>query len=176
MKILAGFILGLLLCGGLYLYDKMQPPQIAQLLPTTPKLAGEEKEAKKCETVMAFKPDAKKTLGLPEQIQKDEQSSVIAASPVPPSDYPRTATAVLHRDTGLGEIYLQQDSLPWLAFNKRNTVSVGYGLGGDSDITSTWHVGAQHQFMQTKAINLHLGGHLFGDGYKFVEVGGHINF
>ncbi len=132
----AGMIVSAILCatlGAAYTIWKAPDKIVAQLAPTSPKIANTAKESKQCATVQAFKDPAKKKLDLPEQIQQDKQAVVLAAAPVPPSDYPRTATGVLHLDTGLGEIYLKDDPLPWLAFNRRGAVGVAYGFKDDAD-------------------------------------------
>lgn len=143
---------------------------------TPPKFANAKTETKACTTVTALVPKVMEEVGLPAAVQKNEQASVLAIAAVPRSNNPLFATSVLYRDTGIGEIYFTPQPLPWLAFNKQASVSLGYGIGGDENITSTWHLGARYEFVQAKAINIHVRGDFFGDGYKFAEIGGQINF
>lgn len=127
-----GIVVGIFIAACVCSWLQFKPPTLAVLAPASPKLSGATTVTKACTTVRTYQDSVKKKLGLPDPIKKDSQASVIAAAAIPPSDYPRTATSVLHLDTGVGEIYLQQDSLPWVAFNRRATIGVTYGIKDDS--------------------------------------------
>ncbi len=172
-----GIVLGLLVCAGVAAWRALQPPTFAQLAPTSPKMAGTAKEQKACTTVSAFKASAKKKLDLPEHVQQDEQASVLAAAPVPPSDHPRTATAVLRRDTGIGEIYLKDDPLPWLDLNplRRWALAVDYGLINRAD-EPTWHIGGRYDFLKVKALRFGTAAHVFGEGTRYIGAGLEVKF
>lgn len=171
--VILGIILSVLVGGGFYLWDNMQPPKIAQLLPTSPKIKEIPKEQKQCEKVMAFKAPAKEKLNLPEHVQKDERAVVIAAAPVPPSDYPRTATSVLRMDTGIGEIYLKQDPLPWLAAQRKWLVGGFYGLSDPANgpTTKTIELIGLYDMFQAKALHIGPMGRINDAGEKAVFVG-----
>jgi len=169
---IAGIILAGLACAGWTLWTA-PARAVAQLAPTSPKVAKIDKVTRDCKTVEVFADKAKRKLDLPEHVQKDEQASVLAAAPVPPSDYPRTATAVLHRDTGVGEIYLRQDPLPWLAFDSRGALGVAYGIKDDTDGFVT-RIYGRLDLMQVKRLHAGLLGDVdnTGDWYGggFVEA------
>jgi hypothetical protein len=154
--LISGIVIGALIVAIGCAWLKFKPGLPAVLAPTSPKIADIAKETKPCTSVQAFKDPAKKKLNLPEHVQKDEQASVIAAAPVPPSDYPRTATAVLHRDTGIGEIYLQQDTLPWLAFNPRWRFGIFYGasFSASQDASDSFESGVALGTIQYEALQL----------------------
>lgn len=160
--------------GMAWLAFKPSLPSVLGVAP--PKFADAKTETVPCKTVQALAPNVKEEVGLPVAVQKDEQASVLTIAAVPRSDNPLFATAVLHRDSGIGEIYFTPQPLPWLAFNKQASVFAGYAIAGNESLKSTWRAGARYEFVQAKAINIHVEGGLFGDGYKFAEIGGRINF
>lgn len=123
-----GFVVAALCAGGLWAWSTLKPSLPAVLGQPTDRVANIPTETKPCTQVQALAPPAKKKLDLPEPIQKDEQASVLAAVDVPRTDHPLIATALLHRDTGIGEIYFTPQPLPWIAFNRRATIGVAYGL------------------------------------------------
>lgn len=171
-----GFVTCALCAAGIWVWSTFKPslPSVVGVAP--PKFANAKTETVPVKAVQALATKVKKQVGLPVAVQKDDQASVLAIVAVPRSNNPLFATSVLHRDTGLGEIYFTPQPLPWLAFNKQASASFGYGLGGIEGLKSTWHAGARYEFVQAKSINIHVEGHYFGDGYKFAEVGGRINF
>jgi hypothetical protein len=173
--LLIGIVIGLAIAGGLYLYDKMRDPLPSVLAPVSPKVADAAKETKTCDKVQAYVPKVKKELGLPEHVQKDEQASVIAAAPVPPSDYPRTAITLLHRDTGVGEIYLQPEPTPWVAAVTRYNLGLYYGARTDADALVARLV-ASGEFLQLKRLNLGGTVSVDSDGQAFGGVGISIRF
>ena len=122
------FIAGLLVAAGICAWMKYRPSLPAVLGQPTDRVAATHTETKPCTQVQALAPKAKKKLGLPDPIQKDEQASVLTAVDVPRTDHPLIATALLHRDTGIGEIYFTPQPLPWLDFNRRTTLGVAYGF------------------------------------------------
>lgn len=166
---IAGIILAGLACAGWTLWTA-PARTVAQLAPTSPKVAKIDKVTRDCKTVEVFADAAKKKLDLPEHVQKDEQASVLAAAPVPPSDYPRTATAVLHRDTGVGEIYLRTDPLPWLAFDQRWRFGAWYGVNDER--TGVVRGQAQYEAVQTKRLKWGVLGSVETGRRYFLGVGG----
>ena len=127
-----GIFLGLLVAAGLYAYKALKPSLPAVLGEAPAKFAGAKTETKDCKTVQALVPKAKKDVGLPIAIQKDDDTSLLAVAVVPRSDNPLWASAVLHRSTGVGEIYFTPQPLPWLAFNRRGALGVAYGARSEA--------------------------------------------
>jgi hypothetical protein len=157
-------MMGMLVIAGIWANHNLRNLTLpAVLAPTSSKLAGVAREPQPCTTVQAFKPGAKKKLSLPEAIQADPQASVLAAASVPPSDRPRTATALLHRDTGLGEIYLRDDPLPWLAFNRRSALGIAWGAkAGASGLVTRGY--GRVDMLQVKRLHAGLLGDVDSDG------------
>lgn len=124
----SGVVVGALIVVAGCVWLKYRPSLPAVLGQPTDRVAGIPTETKPCTQVQALAPKAKKKLGLPDPIQKDEQASVLTAVDVPRTDHPLIATALLHRDTGIGEIYFTPQPLPWLDFNRRATLGIAYGF------------------------------------------------
>ncbi len=169
---IAGIILAGLACAGWTLWTAPSRT-VAQLAPTSPKVAKIDKVTRDCKTVEVFADRAKKKLDLPEHVQKDEHASVLAAAPVPVSDYPRTATAILHRDTGIGEIYLRDDPLPWLAIESRWRLGAWYGVNDEQGGAIRAH--ARYEVAQTKRLHWSLLGSVETGGRFFAGVGGEFH-
>lgn len=172
----AGFAVALLCAAVAWSWSTYKPRLPSVLAPTSPKVDDIKTEPKDCTTVQAFKSPAKQKLDLPAHVQKDEQASVIAAAPIPPSDYPRTATAVLHRDTGIGEIYLHDDPLPWISLNydRRWRATVLYGVRDDS--ASIWRGTVDYSIARIKALEGVANVQVDSDGRRFAGVGLSLKF
>lgn len=170
----AGAIAGLLCAALLWVWNAYKPSLPAVLGQPAAKVAGIPTETKACTQVQALAPPAKKKLGLPEHVQKDEQASALTAANVPPSDHPLIATALLHRDSGLGEIYFTPQPMPWLAFNRRTAIGVSYGIKDDTNGFVTRLYG-RLDIIQVKRLHAGLladvdnAGGWYGGGY--VEMG-----
>ncbi len=168
-----GIGLGVLFCAGVAAWRAVQPPRLATLAPPAAKVAGIPTETVPCTTVRALAAPAKNKLNLPAAVRHDDQASVLAAADVPRTDDPLIATALLHRDTGLGEIYFTPQPRPWLDLDppRRWTFDVGYGLKlkrGNSD--GTGYFGATYLPARVKRVAL--GGvlHVYTDRDAFAGV------
>lgn len=170
LGIAIGLLLAAFAAAGIAAWKTWWPSLPSVLAPTSPKVDDIKTETKDCKTVQAFKDPAKRKLDLPEHVQKDEQASVIAAAPIPPSDYPRTATAVLHRDTGIGEIYLHDDPMPWVSFSRRWTVGAFYGVRDDVTQPVMRFTGL-YKLAQIKALHIGIQGQIDTDGRRFGGIG-----
>lgn len=109
-------------------------PSLPSVLATPAKeLAKEETKNLDCKPVVVYRDKVKTKLGLPDIVTKDPDKHVVASSKVPSSDYPHTMTAVYDEKVGSVDMFLRQDPLPWLAFNRRAAVGVAYGVKDDAD-------------------------------------------
>ena len=133
MKNLAiGFVVGLLVAAGVCAWNAYKPKLPSVLAPPAKELAKEETTVKECQKVAVFRDKVKKKLDLPATVQKDPDKHVVAASPVPPSDHPHTMTAVYDSGTGGVDMFLRQDPLPWLAFNRKGALGMAYGARSEA--------------------------------------------
>lgn len=151
--LVVGIVAGLLLAGIGCAWLKFKPSLPSVLGVAPPKFADAKTEAVPCKTVQALLPKVKKQVGLPAAIQKDEQASVLAIAAVPRSDNPLFATAVLHRDTGVGEIYFTPQRLPLFGYYNRWRFGGYYGFndaGNGSVLLGT----AQYEAIQVKSMRL----------------------
>jgi hypothetical protein len=127
-----GLVIGLLLAGGACAWLKLKPSLSSVLAPPADELAKEETKRLDCKPVLVYRDKVEKKLGLPDIVTKDPGKHVVAASPVPPSDYPHTMTAVYDDRSGGVDMFLRQDPLPWLAFNRRGALGVAYGARSEA--------------------------------------------
>ncbi|OGO34707.1 MAG: hypothetical protein A2Z03_09720 [Chloroflexi bacterium RBG_16_56_8] len=157
----AGFITAILCAAVLWVWSTLKPSLPAMLGEAPDKFATTPVETKQCTTVQVLVPKAKKKAGLPAAIVQDEQASLLAVATVPHLDRPQIASAVLHRDTGKGEIYFTPQPRPWLAFDRRGEAGIGYVWKDDALI---WQLDARLELVQAKAIRLAVTGTLDGAG------------
>jgi hypothetical protein len=139
-NLIIGIIIGLLTAAGVCAWKAYTPNLPSVLAPPAPELAKEETTIKECQKIAVFRDKVKKKLDLPATVQKDTSKHVVASSPVPPSDYPHTMTAVYDSGTGAVDMFLRQDPLPWLAFNRRGAIGAAYGFkdGADGFVTRVY--------------------------------------
>jgi len=124
-----GFVLGLLVAGAVCAYNTLSRIAMPSVLaPPSKELAKEETNVLDCQKVAVFRPKVKDNLNLPDTVKKDPDKKVVASSPVPPSDHPHTMTAVYDSGTGGVDMFLRQDPLVWLAFNRKGAIGAAYGF------------------------------------------------
>lgn len=143
-------------------------PSVLGVVP--PKFADAKTETVPCKTVQALAPKVKKEVGLPVAVQKDEQASVLAIAVVPRSDNPLFATSVLHRDTGIGEIYFTPQPRPWLAFDRRWLVGGFYSLR-DGQTEPVGELLGLYDLAQIKALHVGAMAHLDTTGRRSLGIG-----
>lgn len=166
----AGIVLGLLLATAAWAWHSVKPSLPAVLAPPATKIAGLATETQPCTTVVALTPAAKKKLGLPPALQQDPQASVLTAADVPRTDHPLIATAVLRRDTGVGEIYFTPQARPWLATDRRWLVG-GFYTYRDDAAQPVGELLVMVDLLQIKALHLGAMGHLDTTGRRALGVG-----
>lgn len=151
-----GFLFGFVTCAlcaaGIWVWSTFKPSLPAVLGEAPPKFIGAKTETKECKTLQALAPKAKKDVGLPVAIQKDEDTSLLVVAKVPRSENPLWASAVLHRATGIGEIYFTPQPLPWLAFNRRGEIGLSWLPLTDKGGGAVTSLDGRIELMQAKAM------------------------
>ncbi len=165
-----GIIIGALVAAGICAWLKFKPSLPSVLLPPAKELAGAPTDTLKGKTVIVYRDAVEKKLGLPDIVKRDASKHVVAAAKVPPSDYPHTMTAVYDDRSGGVDMFLRQDKLPWLAFNRRGSIGVAYGFKGGHD-GAVARVYGRLDLVQIKRLHVGLlgdvdgGGGWYGGGY-----------
>ena len=146
-----------------------KPSLPSVLAPVSDDLAKVKQELLECQKLKVYVPKAKKKLNLPDTIKSDPTKHVLAASPIPPSDYPHTMTAVYDQGTGVVDMFLRRDPLPWLAFNRRWRFGGYYGI---NDRESGVVMGAaSYEFLQLKRLHVTATGQVDTSSRWFIGVG-----
>ena len=167
--LVVGIVAGLLLAGGMCVWLKFKPSLPSVLAPPSKELAKEETKRLDCKPVLVYRDKVEKKLDLPDIVTKDPDKHVVASSPVPPSDYPHTMTAVYDEKVGNVNMFLRQDKLPWLAFNRRWRFGGYYGV---NDRESGVVLGsASYEFLQLKRLNVTATGQVDTSSRWFIGVG-----
>lgn len=166
----AGIVAGLLIAAAVWAWQTVKPSLPAVLAPPAEKIAQVRTETKACTTVQALAEPAKKRLGLPESVRRDPQASVLAAADVPRTDSPLIATPLLHRDTGVTEIYFTPQPRPWLASDRRWLVG-GFYVARDEATEPVGELVGLYDVFQIKALHVGVLGHLDTTGRRALGVG-----
>lgn len=164
MKYAVGIVIGLLLAAIACAWLEHKPRLSSVLASAAKELANEETTIKEYQKVVVYRDKVKKKLDLPAAIQKDPDKHVVAASPIPPSDYPHTMTAVYDSGTGAVDMFLRQDPLPWLAFNRRGAIGAAYGF---KDGVTAARIYGRLDLLQIKRLHAGLMGNADSDGGWF---------
>lgn len=165
------FIAGLLVSAGICAWMQYRPSLPAVVAPPAKELAKEETKRLDGKPILVYRDKVEKKLGLPAIVTKDPNKHVVASSPVPPSDYPHTMTAVYDERVGNVDMFMRRDPLPWLAFNRRGALGVAYGIKDDSDGFVT-RIHGRLDLLQVKRLHAGLLGNVDSDGDWY--VGGSI--
>lgn len=176
MKNLAiGFVLGLLIAGTICAYNTMSritaPSIIAQ---PSKELKHAETTKLTCKPLVVYRDKVKRDLGLPDATVKDSAQQVVASTQIKASDYPHTISAVANIDSGKVDMFLRQDSLPWLSFDRKGTLGVSWGVQDDGE-TAT-RVDASYRLLAVKRLNLGLTGDVSTTGRAFVGGRAWVSF
>ena len=147
-----GFVVAMLCAAGIWVWSTFKPSLPAVLGEAPSKFADAKTETVPCKTLQALAPKAKKDVGLPTAVQKDDDTSLLAVAVVPRSDNPMWASAVLHRSTGIGEIYFTPQPLPWLAFNRRGEIGFSWLPLSDKGGEATIRLDVRYEMLQAKAL------------------------
>ncbi len=130
-------VVGGAIVAGVCAYNKFVP-HVSSLAPPAPEIAKETPKKLECKPILVYRDKVEKKLNLPDTVKRDPDKHVVASSNVPPSDYPHTMTAVYDEGTGGVDMFLRQDPLPWLSFNRRGSLGVAYGWTDDGSDTRVY--------------------------------------
>ena len=132
-----------------------EPGPVNVAVPAKP--APEVEKTPKVEAPVAFKAvkaypkSVKPKLGLPADVQADDNKVVVEASKLPADDHTQTVTTVIDLQTGEAETFFRPDPLPWVAFNYSGDAGLYLGL---KDGVPTLRLAARQSFLTVKAIHL----------------------
>lgn len=163
-------ILGGAIVAGVCAYNSLKKSIPSIPSPPSKDLAKLDKETLKCLPVVVYKDRAKDKLGLPQEVVAAPEQRVIGATQVKPNERPTTVSAVFNSVNGETAFYQRLDPLPWLAFNRRATLGVAYGLKNDHDGAAI-RVYGKLELLKVKALKAGLMGDVdnargwFGGGY-----------
>lgn len=175
MKYSICFLLGILVAIVFCEWEAYTLNLPAVIAPPAKELAKVETELLECQKLLTYKPTAKKKLNLPDPVKADHDKHVVAASQVPPSDYPHTMMAVYDSGTGAVNMFLRRDPPPWLAFNRRAAIGVAYGFKDNADGFATMLYG-RIDLIQVKRLhagllgNVDTAGGWYGGGFAELRL------
>lgn len=131
-------------------------------------------------TVMPKKPlkvftaPAKAKLKLPDEVVRNPDQQVIAATQVKGSDRPQTITTTINTATGESQSFVKQDPLPWFAVETHGEARISYGYKisrGDSLPKPVVRLGVGYDVVRIKALTAGITSTVDSDGAAFVGVG-----
>lgn len=146
--------------------DLSKPLPITQ----SSKLTKVDTEVVKPAAVRVYKPEAKKKLALPAQVQQDATKAVTTAVTVDSSLRPQTVASVLDTATGETTTYVNEEPYPWVALRDSGSASLAYGFKGLNPAPVV-RLSVTQDVLQIKAIALGAVAHLDSDGDTFVGAG-----
>lgn len=106
-------------------------------------------------SVKAYPKSVKPKLGLPADVQADDNKMVIEASKLPADDRTQTVAVVIDLETGEAETFVRPDPLPWIAFNY--TGDAGLYLGLKSGVP-TLRLAARQSLLTVKVVHFGVNG------------------
>lgn len=170
---------GVMVLGGLIMWGIMTAIQLKQPVSVSVP-ATEAKEVKGAPTegvtpkrpVRVFK-GKKKELNLPDEVVKNEDKKVLAATQVKGSDRPQTITTVINTATGESESFVRQDALPWFAIETHGEarISTGYKYSLGDKPRPIVRLGVGYDVVRVKALTAGVLATVDSDGSAFAGVG-----
>lgn len=152
--LLIGVVLGVVVMLAVQAWRDNQPSTPAVPATDARELRNETTTVVACKPIVVYRDKVKAELGLPPDVQANPARQVVAATKVPASDRPHTVSAVADLGTGKVDLFVRPDPLPWLALERRTSVSVIYGVDNEGaqrlrgvaqvDLlrSRNWHLGA----------------------------------
>lgn len=168
---LIAFAVGFLLAIGVCIYRPTQPSPPSAPAPVARELKGQPTTIAECRPVVIYL-RAKKDLGLPPAVLADDKRQVVGAAQVPAADHPHTVSAVANLETGVVDLYVRPDPLPWLAFERRTTFGVIAGVNEEG----AQMLRATGQIDLLRSRNAHLGAAVHADTAGHVLAGIALTF
>lgn len=107
--------------------NETPPVGVAVEAKPAPEVAKIDKEVVAVPHVVAYKPEAKKKLNLPQDVQADKAKAVTSATKVKADIRPTIVTTVVDTETGETTSYTTRTKLPWVAIDTRG--EAGFVLG-----------------------------------------------
>lgn len=144
--------------------DTSKPQPIRQVT----KVATVGTEVIKPAAVKVYKPEAKRKLNLPQEVQEDKDKAVVSSVKVDYSLKPQAVTTVLDTQTGEATTYVNDEPRPWLDFRDSGSASLAYGIKSGPPVV---RLSVTQDLLQIKAVALGGVAHLDSDGDYFVGAG-----
>lgn len=167
--LLAGVALGILATLAVQAsIEDIDPVSPAVPAPVARELRGIETTTVACKPIVVYRDRAKAELSLPEAVVADPAKQVVAATKVTASDRPHTVSAVADLGTGRVDMFVRPDPLPWLALERRTSLSLIYGIDGEgaTRVRGT----AQLDLVRSRNWRLGAAAHLDADGGALAGV------
>lgn len=152
MSVTVGVLLTII---GVLVYFHFKPQQVPTgmhvIATPAPEVAKVATEFIDFAPIKVFKPEAKKRLNLPAQVQADTRAHVVASTKTANDERQHTVTTLIDDKTGEATTYDRVDPLPWLAVNTKSQVGAFYGLKNGE---AAFRIQAQQELLQIKALHL----------------------
>lgn len=146
------------------------PVPVSVPAPPAPEIAKETTTKVACKELVVYRDAAKKKLDLPATLAATPTAHVTRSSQIPGDEHPRTVTAVTDTATGLTELLVRTDPLPWLGLHTRRSLGISYGFKDDA-AQAVARVHGEIELAQIKALHLGARANLDSDGDWFAGVG-----
>lgn len=168
--LLLGILIGALAVGAVASWRQSSSP--AAPASPAPELRKEIATRIECKPIMVYREAVKSELGLSIPIQADRNRQVVAATKVPAADHPSTVSAVANLESGKIDLFIRNDPLPWLAFERRPSFGLIYGV--DEDGRTLLRGVGQVELLQSR--RFHVGAVLHVDTGGRVLAGAAVTF
>ena len=166
--LLIGVAIGIVAMLAVQAWRDRQPPAPAEPAPIARELRNETTTVVECKPVMVYRDKVKADLGLPPDVQTNPARQVVAATKIPASDRPHTVSAVADLGTGKVDLFVRPDPMPWLALERRTSVSLIYGV--DNQGERRLRGVAQVDLLRSRNWHLGAAAHLDANGRALVGV------
>ena len=103
------------------------------------------------ERIVAYKPEAKEELKLPETIKSDDKKHVVASVTTPNDERQHTITTVVDSQTGEFTTYDRAEPLPWIGVTTKSEVGAYLGLKNGQPAV---RVAGRQEVLQIKSVRI----------------------
>lgn len=138
---------------GTWSYFKPTPmPEGVQIEATPSKFVRNvEKAPVVVERVVAYKPEAKEKLKLPETIKADDKKHVVASVTTPNDERQHTITTIVDSQTGEFTTYDRVEPLPWIGVTTKSEVGAYLGLKNGQPAV---RIAGRQEVLQIKSVRI----------------------
>lgn len=145
-----GTVIGVLLTLiSFFIYQQYQAPAVLGADATAISGKPTEPVAVSGGQIRAYQSSAKRALHLPADVVADQGKHVVAATTAPANNHPQTVTAVTDAQSGVTQLYVRQEPLPWFSRRRAGKISLSRGFQGSEQVTQ---IEVSEDFAQVKMI------------------------